>query len=54
MTPGEYLVKRLTAEQVLNIRVKVTREFRFRVWLARKLFLLAGRILGGRVEVDVG
>lgn len=36
----------------LTVRLTVTRELRFRVWLATQIFTFGAWILGGRVEID--
>ena len=36
----------------LNITVKVSREFRLRMWLAKHLLLLAARIARANIEIE--
>jgi hypothetical protein len=47
----EVPVRKLDKACVLNVTVKITNEFKFRIWISLRLIKLAWWIAGGRVEV---
>lgn len=51
MASNTISLRRLDETCVLEVTVKVTREFRVRIWLALKLITFAWWVAGGRVEV---
>ena len=47
----DYELRKLDESSILTVNVKVTKEIRFRMWLALKLIKLATRILGCNIVV---
>ncbi|MBI9042906.1 MAG: hypothetical protein JEZ06_00385 [Anaerolineaceae bacterium] len=47
-----YEVRKLDKNTTLTVEVRYSPEFKLRVWVAAKLFMLAGLILGCSVEFE--
>jgi hypothetical protein len=51
---AEIVVKlRRMPNLVIDVKVVLTREFRFRMWTAAQLVRLAAWVLGGRAELEI-
>lgn len=38
-------------KHTLNVQIRVTKEFRFRLWLSKKLFYLGAKVLGTQLKI---
>lgn len=49
---GEIKLRKFDKDKhILNVQIKITTEFRFRLWLAKNLFCLGAKILGAQLKI---
>jgi len=53
MKPIDYKMRKLNENLTLDVQIRLTREFKMRMWLARMLLNMARKVLGCGLKTDI-